>query len=135
MSISVPEPTPAAVLAFGGTSRLPEPFKCRVSRWAEATVVAVRGEIDMATAPTLEDAIDSVQWSASRVVVDLSKVSFLDSTALNTLVDCHRRLSERAVVLRVVLPPDQVIRKLFEVSALIEPLGVVESIDHALWDC
>src|SRR5450432_1022193 len=105
MSTSVPEPTDlgisrAAVLTFEATSRLPEPFRCRVSRWAEATVVAVRGEIDLATAPTLDDTIDLVQWSTSRVVLDLSEVSFLDSTALNTLAHCHRRLSERDVVLR-----------------------------------
>jgi anti-sigma B factor antagonist len=149
MGISVPEteggiPPPEVLALLAATASpanrtvlsavsLPRPFKCRVSRVADAMVVDVRGEIDLATAPAVEVAIDSVQESTERVVVDFSEVSFLDSSALNVLRDCRRRLAEREVELRVVVPAYRVhVRKVFELTGLIEPLGVVGSLDEAL---
>ena len=44
----------------------------------DALVVAVVGEIDMATAPEVSKAISSGHGDAGRVVVDLSEVTFLD---------------------------------------------------------
>jgi anti-sigma B factor antagonist len=150
MAISIPEPAfegipPPEVLALVATdvptnapalapsAHFPEPFTCRMSWVADAAIVEVRGEIDIATAPALENAIDSIRESPIQmVVVDLSQVSFLDSAALNTLTNCQNQLGEKEVALRVVLAPDQAIRKLFEITELIEPLGVVESIDQAL---
>ena len=67
-----------------------------------------------------------------RVVVNLSEVSFLDSSALNVLVHCRRRLDERNVVLRVVGPADRFVRRVFEITHLSESLGVVGSLEEAL---
>jgi anti-sigma B factor antagonist len=148
MTISVPEPDlggipppevlkliatdgPAKTSALAPAVRFPEPFKCRISWVADAAIVEVGGEIDIATAPALENAITSIQESAARVVVDLSQVSFLDSAALKVLTHSQSRLGDRDA-LRVVLPTDHSIRKLFEITELIEPLGVVDSIDAAL---
>ncbi|MEA2404920.1 MAG: hypothetical protein QOE08_1567, partial [Thermoleophilaceae bacterium] len=56
-------------------------------------VVAVSGEIDVRTAPRFEellgDGVDDVP--SHGLVVDLSGVTFLDSTALNVLVRCLER--------------------------------------------
>jgi anti-anti-sigma factor len=101
---------------------------------AGATIVQVSGEIDMATVSTLENAIASIQESATRVVVDLSQVSFLDSAALNALTHAQSQLGTRNVALRVVHPADQTSRRLFEITQLAEQLGVVASLDHALQD-
>jgi anti-anti-sigma factor len=148
MAISLPEPPlsgipPPEVLGLVATAvppkadalapagHYPDGFECRISWVADAAIVEVSGEIDIATAPALEHAIASVHESATRVVVDLSQVSFVDSAALKALTHSRSRLGERAA-LRVVLPPDQAIRKLFEITQLIEPLGVVDSIDAAL---
>jgi anti-sigma B factor antagonist len=65
------------------------------------------------------------------VVVDLTEVTFLDSSALNTLVHCQRKLAEREIGLRVVSPADRVVRRVFEITRLIGPLNVVESLDDA----
>ncbi len=54
-------------------------------------VVAVRGEIDLFTAPELKKTLaDAIENGAARVVVDLSETTFLDSTALGVLIgaDC-----------------------------------------------
>src|ERR1700681_2838319 len=142
MAISIPEPAPDGipppeVLGLVATDvpenaratppalvGFPESFNCRISWVADAAILEVRGEIVIATAPTLENVIDSIEESALRVVVDISHVSFLDSAALKALTHCQSRLGER-VALRVVVPSDHVIRKLFEITDLIEPLGVV----------
>jgi anti-sigma B factor antagonist len=57
------------------------------------------------------------------VVVDLARVTFLDSTALGTLVGLLRRQREAGGELRVVLP-ETTARRIFEVSGLERALDV-----------
>ena len=85
------------------------------------------------SAQELEHAIGSVQGPMRRVIVDLSGVSFVDSTALNSLRNCQRRFDAEKIAFGLVIPPERRdIRKVFEITRLIEPLGVVESLDEAL---
>ena len=108
------------------------PFEIRSSRVGDAVIVEVLGEIDMSTAPELTTAIDSLKGGALRVVVDLSAVGFLDSSALNALVHGQRDLAQGRVVFRVVSPADSVVRRVFDITNLTEQLGVVESLAEAL---
>jgi anti-anti-sigma factor len=110
----------------------PPPLELRSSYCSGALVVEAEGEIDMATAPQLGDALGAVSDRATRVVVDLSAVSFLDSSGLNALVHAQRELAGREVSFRVVSPKDQVVRRVLEITQLTEELGVVESLDAAL---
>jgi anti-sigma B factor antagonist len=110
----------------------PPPFELRSSHRAEVLVVEASGEIDMETAPRLADAIDATAKATRLVVVDLTNVTFLDSSALNVLVHCQRSLADRGVGFRVVSPGDRVVHRVFEITHLTESLGVVESIDDAL---
>jgi anti-anti-sigma factor len=108
------------------------PFEVRTSRVGGATIVTIVGEIDMANAPEVKGAIDATRDGAERVVVDLSAVTFLDSSALNALVYGQRDLAEHEISFRVVSPADQSVRKVFEITHLTEPLSVVDSLDDAL---
>ena len=108
------------------------PFELRSSRIDDAVVLAIVGEIDMATAPEVARAIDSDHVEAGRVVVDLSEVTFLDSSALNALVRCQRDLARQDVSFRIVSPSDRAVRTVFEITHLTEPLSVVDSLDEAL---
>jgi anti-anti-sigma factor len=108
------------------------PFEVRTSRVGDASIVTIVGEIDMANAPEVRRAIDASRDGAERVVVDLSAVTFLDSSALNALVHSERDLAEREISFRVVGPADQSVRKVFEITHLTEPLSVVDSLDVAL---
>ncbi len=86
----------------------------------------------MATAPGLTQAIGATPDATERVVVDLSEVSFLDSSGLNALVRGQRGLAKREVGFRIVSPADQVVRRVFEITQLEAQLGVVETLADAL---
>ena len=71
------------------------------------TVLEVGGEVDVYTAPRLrERLVGLVDGGARKVVVDLGRVDFLDSTGLGVLVGAHRRAGRegRSLVLRDVGP-------------------------------
>jgi anti-anti-sigma factor len=114
---------------------LTEPtFELHAFELAETLVVEIAGEIDMATAPDLAQALaaHAVHDSIRRAVIDLSAVTFLDSSALNALVQAQRSLAEREIAFRVVSPRDQLVRRVLEITKLAAQLRVVESLDDAL---
>jgi anti-sigma B factor antagonist len=82
-------------------------------------VVTLRGEIDAYTAPSLRLDLRRLvdDEGATLVVVDLSAVTFLDSSALGALVGTLRRLRERGGRLRIVSPHSPAAR-IFEVTGL-----------------
>jgi anti-anti-sigma factor len=108
------------------------PFALSLTHAPFGLLVRVVGEIDMATAPELGEAIGSAADRTRRIVVDLTEVSFLDSSALNTLVGCQRAATARQIQLCVVSPADRAVRRVFEIAHLTEPLGLVDSLDRAL---
>jgi anti-sigma B factor antagonist len=62
-------------------------------RW---TLIHVRGELDLHTSPQLRDhVLASLGEPPVRVALDLSDVSFMDSTSLGMLVTCLKRVRER----------------------------------------
>jgi anti-sigma B factor antagonist len=60
------------------------------------TIVRVRGELDLHTSPQLRDhVLASLGEPPVWVALDLSGVSFMDSTSLGVLVTCLKRIRER----------------------------------------
>jgi len=81
-------------------------------------VVAVAGEIDLFTAPELKQTLaDAVESGSSRIVVDLTRTTFLDSTALGVLIGAVKRLRSRDGMLTIV-NTDPNIAKTFEITGL-----------------
>ena len=63
------------------------------------TIVSARGEIDLATAPLLEEGVDeALAQSPSAVIIDLSDVEFLASMGMNVLVSARRRAGSATAV-------------------------------------
>jgi anti-sigma B factor antagonist len=80
--------------------------------------VAVSGEIDLFTAPELKAAIaDAVDGGSTRIVVDLTQTTFLDSTALGVLIGAVKRLRSSEGALSIV-NTDATIAKTFEITGL-----------------
>ncbi len=97
-------------------------------------VLGVAGEIDLATAPRLESGIDlAFGPPVLRVVLDLSRVTFLASRGLAVLLDAHRRAAEHGVRLGVVVARAPV-RRVLEISGLIAVLRCHATLAEALDD-
>jgi anti-sigma B factor antagonist len=95
-------------------------------------VVAVRGEIDLFTAPELKQKLtDAIEGGKSRIVVDLTETSFLDSTALGVLIGAVKRLRSRDGAL-VIVNVDQNIAKTFEITGLDQIFTIVGTRDEAV---
>lgn len=118
----------------GGMER-PQNGACAIStsRPVNGVVsVAVRGELDLYTAPQLERALAlAAEDGALGLLVDLAECAFIDSTALGALVDAHRRLGTVDRRLAVVAP-DRQIRRVFELTGLDRVLSLHESQADAL---
>jgi anti-anti-sigma factor len=70
---------------------------------ADASVLRLAGELDLSTAPRLSDRIDEVLSDGRfRVVVDLTAVTFCDSTGMSAFVRGHYRCTEGGGWLRLV---------------------------------
>ena len=90
-------------------------------------VLAVGGELDLATAPELEQALRrAVNEGVRRVVVDLTEVDFVDSTGIGVLADAHERLVGEGGAIAVVGAHSHV-RKLFTITRLDGPLGLAHT--------
>ncbi|GAB2632316.1 STAS domain-containing protein [Nocardia goodfellowii] len=100
------------------------------SRTEAATViVAVRGEIDMASAPQLEAGLNEVlRKSPTTVVVDMSDVGFLGSAGLSVLLGASR--SYPSTDLRIVAT--DAARRPMELTGLDQMLAVFDSLAEAL---
>jgi anti-sigma B factor antagonist len=96
------------------------------------TVVTVHGEIDVATSPTLrERLIGLVNEGATRLVLDLEGVDFLDSTGLGTIVSVLKRVRTHGGDLRLVCTEAR-IRRLFEITGLDKAVPLHASLDDAI---
>ena len=97
-------------------------------------VVAVTGEIDLFTAPEFKQRMAApIDAGRSRLIVDLSAVSFIDSSSLGVLIGAHRRLKLRGGSL-VVVCDNETIVKTFQITGLDGVFTLTSSIDEALSD-
>ena len=95
-------------------------------------VVALRGEIDALTAPKLGSRLFRLCDEGKRaVVVDLSEVTFLDSTGLGVLLNALRHFTARRGELVLVCPTERVLRP-FQITGLAGHLTIFDSREKAL---
>ena len=93
-------------------------------RVGHRTVLAVTGELDIATAPVLRGAVDRVMESAAvELWIDLNQVTFMDSTGLRVMLDAQRRVKLHSKSLAVICRPGPV-RRVFGLSRVDEALTI-----------
>jgi anti-sigma B factor antagonist len=81
------------------------------------TVLAVTGEIDLASSPQLRAAVEAAFASADELCIDLTETEFMDSTGLHVLVDAARHADEVGCNLEIVCPPGHV-RRVIELAGV-----------------
>ncbi len=103
----------------------PQGFAVEVSDQGAGPVrIRVRGELDMSAAPELTDTIGKVDEGAT-VVLDMTGVTFLDSSAIGALVGCGRELSETGGRLQIG-PRSDIVTRVLEITGLTEPSGAFD---------
>ncbi len=96
-----------------------------------AVVVRVGGELDLATAPRLKRALAEVLGAGtSQVVLDMTAVTFIDSTALGVLVGVQRNLPADARLAIAGSGSDVV--NVFELTGLDSTFDMFATVEQAL---
>lgn len=101
---------------------------CTVVTAVEGTRVVLAGELDIANAPTLLERmnrLDRESW-ASSVVIDLTGLTFIDSSGLRSILAIARDVQESGGRLELIRGPERVMR-IFEVSGLESELPFVDA--------
>lgn len=94
-------------------------------------VVEVCGELDLATSPQLREVLaDLLGRGHARLVVDLSQVSFIDSTALGVLVGAHRSTRAQGGSLALASPDRRCLRTM-EITGLTSVFDLQPSVAAA----
>jgi anti-sigma B factor antagonist len=93
-----------------------------------ATVLAVAGELDLATIGALKDAVGSRLRPGSTVVLDLSALQFCDSTGLGAFVGLHRHATSMGARFALATPSKR-IAELFSLSGIDQVVSVVATPD------
>jgi anti-sigma B factor antagonist len=106
-------------------------FRIEERAGGNVPVIAVGGEIDVATAPQLRECLHRIiAEGAATVVVDLLDVTFLDSTALGVLVGALKRCRELGGDLHVVVTDPRIV-KIFEITGLTKVFPIADSLAEA----
>jgi anti-sigma B factor antagonist len=105
----------------------PTGFSISISDRDGRAVVVIRGELDLATAPELEAAIQGRLDDGQDVVVDLRELDFMDSTGLRVLVSAHARVEGTEQRFLIVRPlPGAPIERILAVAGVEQVLDVVD---------
>ncbi len=110
----------------------PEQLRIDSRRESDRVVLSLSGELDMANAPLLQQAVEAPELGDTKtVVLDLQGLTFLDSTGLRIILaareQCWRRGQEFAVT-----PGSQQVQRLLSVTGVGEHLRTLASADEVL---
>ena len=98
----------------------------------DVIILTVEGEVNMTTSPELRNYfLELIKTGHSRLVVDFTKMAYLDSSGLATLVECHQNVNEKKGKLSLVNVPEK-IKNLFSLTKLDKVFVIFPSIDSAV---
>lgn len=106
-------------------------FQVEVRREGSAALIAISGELDLASGPRLEEALAELDPEVQLVVVDLRQLEFMDSTGLSIIVRAHQRLAGEERELSLVRGSPQV-QRLLDLTGVAERVRLVEAPDELL---
>lgn len=97
-------------------------------------VFELSGSLDIATSPSVRAALtETSERGDHRLIVDLTKLEFLDSTGLGALIGGQRRAKEFSGEMRLVAKEGQILR-LLRITGLLSVFAVYPTLDDAIAD-
>ena len=95
-------------------------------------VVSPAGELDLSNGDGLAEAIAEARAKAAALVLDLTGLTFMDSSGLRILLDAwnEAQLSDRRLTL--VVPKDGLVRRVLEISGCDRILPIVDQLADAV---
>jgi len=99
----------------------PSPFETSATEVDGVSVISVRGELDLGTAPNLEPALEQSLSSETSVIIDLTECEFIDSTGIALIVRAWQQIDgaedhgERQLV---VCASNEQVQRVLEISGL-----------------
>lgn len=135
--VSTPCPLPEAEACGSIAAVSPAPFEATADKLDGVNVIAVRGELDLSTAPELESPLEEAIASGdATVLIDLTECEFIDSTGIALIVRAWQRLDRGAEgdgngQVAICSGNDQV-RRVLEITGLELSIAVHETRDSAL---
>jgi anti-sigma B factor antagonist len=101
---------------------LPFDFRITASEQGATSTIQLEGEWDLAQQGATTDAIAHVlDRRPACLLLDLSRLSFIDSCGVHVLIKTHRRCAEQGAHL-VIIPGPRAVQRVFEICGLIEIL-------------
>src|SRR4029077_2453053 len=94
-------------------------------------VVSLGGEVDLYTAPELKQELHRlVGEGATRIVIDMTETTFIDSTALGVLLSVVKRVRPDGGAV-VLVCPDRNVKRIFEITLLDRVFAIVDTREEA----
>ena len=104
-----------------------------IDRVEDVVVARLDGEIDSSNAPELRLALAARVPSAARVLaLDLSGVTYLDSSGIELVFELGRSLAARRQSIRLIVPERSPVRRVLELSAVQSVAPIDRDLAHVL---
>jgi anti-sigma B factor antagonist len=97
-------------------------------------IIGIKGEIDVATVDAVRAAIVNTAQTEDVIVVDLTDVTYVDSSTIGLIVAMSKELSAKRGQLRVVAPAAGRPRRVFELTGVAPDLALHETLADATLD-
>lgn len=118
-------------IGAGGVIQMTNPLlNCEVDEATVAEVVHPHGEIDLSTVPILRDALTEAVSHGRHVIVDLTDVSFIDSTGFREFL-IHRRICRENERLMVLVNPRDRVQRVIDMLNFFQMIPVYSTMDAA----
>jgi anti-sigma B factor antagonist len=102
------------------------PFEINIELRGDVARLTLAGELDMATAPRLDEAVAAVlARGARRVIVDLSSLAFVDSSGLRLFIALNERSTAEAWTLGLIRLPSSSL-SVFQITGADQNLPFIE---------
>ncbi len=107
-------------------------FRVEIHADRGASVIGVSGELDLASSPALEEALEGAFAADTRlVIIDLRALEFMDSTGLSILVKAHQTAEDGGRQLYLINGPPQV-QRLLSLTGVSERLALIDAPEDVL---